>query len=552
MKSAEAIPVGYLLFSGIFVYNSKREVSQMRLLSRLLIVLVVCIVSMALPAAPAQAVDGGAYITLDPTSGVPGEEVTVSGANFTSDTLVYIYYYLNSDRTRVVNVYTDEDGEFDEETFIIPESYKGVHEVRAYIGTSLKATGNFTVKPGVTVSPKKGLVGTNVTVEGHGFTEDEEDIQLRYYITSSNYTPITAIEANEYGWWEKSFVIPTSAKGNHKIDAKGANSTLTAVKDATFEVTPGISLDNPSGSAGENITVTGNGFVANDTHIKILFAGQEVETENISADAKGYWQESFEVPEMSAGTYNVTAYGDSTPKEAVTAPSFAIKSGIVLSPDEGYVGMNLTVTGRGFAASRDMVIMYENEDNQVATNTTDNTGSFEVSFPVPESQHGQRQVIARDAAGNNATAIFTMESDPPGTPTLISPSNGSRVGFIGKVRPTLEWSEVFDDSGVRYNLQIATSANITTEGFADPLVSVPNIVGTIYTLEETDALPYGTYYWIVQAVDRAENAGNWTAASSFRAGLLPLWGFIAAIVAIVVLIGALVYFLVIRRRTPHY
>jgi len=212
--------------------------------------------------------------------------------------------------------------------------------------------------------------------------------------------------------------------------------------------------------------------------------------------------------------------------------------------------MNLTVTGHGFAASKDVDIMYDG--SQVATDTTDNEGSFDVRFVVPESQHGQRQVTAQDAAGNNATATFTMESNPPGTPTLTSPPDGSRVGFIGKVSPTLEWSEVSDPSGVYYSLQIATSANVTTAGnFTAPLFSVERLVGTSYTLNETEALPYGTYYWIVQAVDRAENAGNWTAARSFRAGFMPLWAFIAAIVAIVVLIGALVYFFV-RRRGRHY
>jgi len=52
----------------------------------------------------------------------------------------------------------------------------------------------------------------------------------------------------------------------------------------------------------------------------------------------------------------------------------------------------------------------------------------------------------------------------------------------------------------------------------------------------------------VQAVDRAGNAGNWTAAHSFRAGLLPLWAFILIIVAIVVLLGGLIYFFIRRRR----
>jgi hypothetical protein len=516
----------------------------MRLLSRLSVILALCLVSVALPAAPVQA--DGASITLSPHSGVPGTVVTVRGYNFTADEWVDIYYYLNSDKVWRAEAETDEDGYF-KVTFEVPESYTGAHEVLAEDEEGKSDDADFTVKPGLTVSPEEGPVGTNVTVEGHGFAEDEEDIEVYFdgEMVAENIPP-----ADEDGWWEKSFSIPSSAKGSHKIDAKGDDSSLSAVKDATFEVTPQISPDKLSGSPGENITMTGSGFYANDRHIKILFAGEEVETETrVDADSNGYWEKKFEVPEMPTGTYSVTAYGESTPKAAITAFSFAIKPGLVLSPDEGHVGTDLTITGHGFAVNKGVVIMYEDEDNEAATDTTDNKGSFEVSFVVPESQHGQRQVIARDAAGNNATAIFTMESKAPDTPELISPSDGSRVGFIGKVRPTFEWSEVFDDSGVRYNLQIATGANITTTGeFADPVVSKEGLVGTNYTLNATEARPYGTYYWIVQAVDRAGNAGNWTADCSFQAGLLPLWGFIAAIVAIVVLIGALVYFLVRRRR----
>ena len=127
------------------------------------------------------------------------------------------------------------------------------------------------------------------------------------------------------------------------------------------------------------------------------------------------------------------------------------------------------------------------------------------------------------------------------------------MGFIGKIRPTFNWSAVSDVSGVYYNLQIAASKNVTTDGnFTEPLVSVPNITGTNYTLNATQALPYGTYYWIVQAVDGAENAGNWTAARSFQAGLLPLWAFIVIIIAIVAGIGTAVYFFVIRRRIHYY
>jgi hypothetical protein len=120
------------------------------------------------------------------------------------------------------------------------------------------------------------------------------------------------------------------------------------------------------------------------------------------------------------------------------------------------------------------------------------------------------------------------------------------------VRPAFEWSEILDASGVRYNLQIAGSANATSAGFADPIVSVTGIAGTNYTLNATEALGYGTYYWVVQAVDGAENEGDWTTPRSFRAGVMPLWAFIVAVVAVAAGIGAAVYFFWIRRRIYYY
>jgi len=249
---------------------------------------------------------------------------------------------------------------------------------------------------------------------------------------------------------------------------------------------------------------------------------------------------------MPTGDYSVTADGEQTLEEDVSELSFEILPDIVLSPDQGHIGMDLTVTGHGFAVNEDVVIMYDG--SQVVTAETNDKGSFGISFSVPTSQYGERKVTAGYTADNAASAIFTMESDPPSTPTLISPSNGSRMGFTGKVTPTFEWSDVSDDSGVYYSLQVATSANVTATGeFVDPMVSVAGLVETSYTLKETEALPLGTYYWIVQAVDGAENESDWTANHSFRVGLLPQWAFILIIVAIVVLFIALIRALVVRR-----
>jgi len=519
----------------------------MKLLPRLVIVLVVCLIAIALPAVPAQAAQcGKPFIELSPSSGVPGTEVVVNGQRFGENAEVDIYY----DGTRVATGRTDIKGKF-AITITIPESCKGSHEVRAEALDETAGT-YFTVKPGLTVSPEKGPVGTTVTVKGQGFAKDEEGIALMYYLNGSCETVEGNITANAKGSWKTSVQIPPSTRGEHKLDAQGAESKFYDVEDAFFKVTPGITIDKSSGIVGESITVTGSRFTANERGIQILFAGQAVVTD-IKANAQGDWEESFQVPEMPTGTYGVTVEGEQTPTGDISGLSFKIEPGIVLSPDEGYVGMNLTVTGCGFAADKDVHIIYDG--SQEATAETNNQGSFEVSFPVPESHYGERQVTAEDAEGNKTEqpAVFTMESDPPDTPALISPPDTSRVGVIGSVRPTFEWSAVSDDSGVYYSLQIATSTNVTATGkFVYPIFSVEGLVGTDYTLEKKDALPYGTYYWIVQAVDGAENGSGWTAARSLRAGLLPLWAFIAIITATAVGIIALVRFLLIRRGIYYY
>ena len=519
----------------------------MRLLSQLLVVLIACLIAIALPAAAAQAAICVPWdIELSPEFGPPGTEVTVYGHGFTEDTLVDIYY----DGVPVATDRTDSKGEF---TIIItiPEDCSGPYRVLADLAYTT-ADRYFVVRPGLTVSPEKGPLGTNVTVKGQGFAKNEEGIELMYYLNGSYETIERNIAANARGSWQTSFQVPPSTRGEHKLDAQGTESKLYEVRDATFRVTAEISIDKPSGIVGDTITMTGSRFSANEKDITILLDDQAVVTD-ITANSKGEWEASFGVPEMPAGEYIVTAEGEQTKREDISELSFEIEPDIVLSPDEGHVGMDLTVTGYGFAASEDLVILYD--DSQVATAETDDKGNFEASFSVPESKHGEHLVTAKVMGetnstadlGNSASAIFTMESDPPPVSVLVSPPNRGRLGFMGEVTPTFEWSEVSDDSGVHYRLQIATSADATATGeFVDPIVSVAGLTATSYTLE-TEALPLGTYYWRVQAIDGAENESGWTATRSFRVGFLPLWGLIAAIAAAVVLLVLLVRALIIRR-----
>jgi len=514
----------------------------MRSLPGLITALVVCLTFIALPSTPAQAECGGPSVELSPNYGLPGTNATVYGHGFAASVLVDIYYDGSTKEDRIETRTTSGNGDF---TVIItiPEGCQGHHEVFVQ-GKYASADTYFTVNPGLIISPENGPVGTTVAVEGRGFAKNEDGIDLLYYIDDNYETVESNITANSKGSWQTSFQIPLSPRGKHKIDAQGAETKAYEVRDAIFAVTAETSLNESSGFVGDLVTMTGSRFAAYERGIRILFDGQIVAAD-IKANSQGDWEASFEVPEMPAGEHDVTAEGDQTRKQDVGGLSFEINPGILLSATEGHVGTNVTVTGYGFAGGKDVSIMYDGGQEAIAT--TDDEGAFEASFAVPPGQHGDHQVTIGYSAGNIASAVFTLESFPPGTPQLISPVDRSRLGLIGRgVTPTFEWSAVSDDSGVYYRLQIATSDDFAASSI---IASVPSLTETSYTLDR--ALPQGTYYWTVQAVDGAQNEGAWAATGSFRIGLLPLWAFIVIIVAAVVVIGALILAL-IRRRGTYY
>jgi hypothetical protein len=510
----------------------------MRLLSRLIIALIVCLATIALTSSAAQAQCGGPTIELSPKHGLPGTDVIVSGETFSADVLVDIYY----DGDPIATDRTSSNGAFTV-VITIPEDCSGHHQVLVK-GKYSSVFTYFTVTPGLTVSPENGPPGMTVTVEGKGFASDEDGIELLYYVADGYQTVDSGIVANGKGSWEASFQLPASGRGEHKIDAQGTISQLYNVEGTIFEVTAGISLDKSAGFVGDTVTMTGSRFAAHEMGIQILFDGQPVVTD-IKANSQGEWEASFDVPDMPTGEYTITAEGDQTGKEDVGGLSFGIEPDIVLSPTQGHVGTNLTVTGHGFVADETVDIMYDG--GVVATAETDDEGHFQASFSAPESQYGEHLVAAGYGGENHVNTPFTMESVPPVRPALVSPSYGSRVGLIGRrVTPTLEWSAVSDDSGVHYRLQIATSDDFNE---ASVIASVTGLTETSYTLDK--ALPYGTYYWTVQAVDEAQNESGWTASGFFRVGLLPLWAFIVIAVGVVLFLAALIAVRV-RRRIIYY
>src|ERR1051325_1863200 len=103
-----------------------------------------------------------------------------------------------------------------------------------------------------------------------------------------------------------------------------------------------------------------------------------------------------------------------------------------------------------------------------------------------------------------ATSKNSTGSAPP-APAPISPPNGSEV-----IEPfSIVWSAVNDPSGITaYNWQISTSPTfvpVLRQDSADGQTTQGTISG----------LPFGIYYWRVQAVNGASQQGAWSQPISF-------------------------------------
>jgi hypothetical protein len=111
------------------------------------------------------------------------------------------------------------------------------------------------------------------------------------------------------------------------------------------------------------------------------------------------------------------------------------------------------------------------------------------------------------------TLYLAIDTTPPSKPSLESPANGANTSDS---MPTFRWSDVTDPSGVSYSLQVDNDAD-----FSSPIISKEELAESTYTLAEGGALPDGTYYWWVEAVDGVGNTAGWTDFFDFTIDTTP-------------------------------
>ncbi len=436
-----------------------------------------------------------AAIKLVPDSGSTGTQVEVQGTGFWGSRSVEIDYSGGKLDTRPSSIETDDRGSFTA-SFSVPGDFDRTENIKASDG-NYNADSEFTLLAGIILNPPSGVVGTKVRIDGTGFDRNNN---IKLFFDS---TPIGDTESDNNGDFTVSVAVPENEYGDHTISASDGSNTAEAI----FEIMASVSISPESGKIGSRVDISGVGFRPNKS-VTIRFDGTLVAS--TASDSKGEVHDVFEVPQgYDTGNYSVTA----SDGQASASTTFTVTVTASITPTNGHVGTLVTVRGSGFSGP----VTVEYDGKAVAQATADSEGKFVTSFEVPPSEHGNHTVTITSAT-QQVRNTFTMESEPPSVPAIISPVNGDGVDQ----RATFLWGAVNDPSGVTYTLQVSRSG-----GFASLVLEKEGLTETEYKLSGAERLmPTASdepYYWRVRAVDGASNTSSWSSVGSFYVRSLPVW-----------------------------
>jgi hypothetical protein len=242
-------------------------------------------------------------ISINPSGGSPGTEVSVSGTKATANDKVSIYW----NGMFVANTTADDVGDFTYLLTVPSNATIGIHEIMALdTATGRTASKAFRVLI-ITLNPSIGPVGTKVTVKGAGFTP-ESQATITFNDMLIGYALVDNI-----GNFTFTFNIPFSTAETQLIKAYNTEdygtATFTVVDTTQLDVQIDVGEIHFRGEIAEFYTQTAfKGKAVNTTITSAVLYKPDGTTENVLAQwiTTGLYKLSYTIPgDASAGTYTL-------------------------------------------------------------------------------------------------------------------------------------------------------------------------------------------------------------------------------------------------------
>jgi hypothetical protein len=311
----------------------------------------------------------------------------------------------------------------------------------------------------ISLDVEKGEVGDEVTISGAGFlpstelsphsvdiylSSDELEIgeEIEYY--QHHYEKIkSAIYTDEEGEFAKTIEIPAVLNdSDESVDVHGGPyyfyvtyfGAQVIEAYAEFTVIGVTDLSPVKGPVGTEVELSGIGFDGND-EIQVSYDGDHIEIASGGGDRRFKSNGSFTsrviIPQGVAGAHTLTVEDGGGHSSQV---EFMVEPKITLSPAPASVGDEVTVTGTGFGEDSDFIVYFDGDVVYINGDyDTNDCGSFQSSFIVPELEPGEYLVEVEDDDFNLAEAELEV-----GPGLEISPMTS--VNAPGSVGDTVELS----------------------------------------------------------------------------------------------------------------
>jgi len=395
-------------------------------------------------------------ISLNVSSSIVGNQVTITGTGFRSDRTVTIRF----DNSQVATTSTNNAGRFST-SFTIPEASAGSHTITATDGVNTK-TADLSITRSMTLASASGNVGTTVTITGTGFSSSQR-IRISYDGANIATIPSTITTSNA-GSFSAKFTVPAGPARTVQVSVSDGTGSVSS----SFKLTANIVLTPTTGKVGTPVTVDGSGFNAN-RQITLTFDTSEIR--QIGTDAFGSFSTVFDIPQATGGQHMVTA-NDGVRTVSTT---IIVTSNLVVTPNSGKVGTPVNINGSGYRNNQTVYIYFDK--TVVATTQSNASGSFSTTFTIAASTGGTHTISANDG-------VFTLTGNLIIQPSITLNQKNGKMGDQVTITGT------GFDSGSIMNVRLGTtqvgSTATDADGSFNDMFYVPQLDVGSYNLNASD------------------------------------------------------------------
>ena len=262
----------------------------------------------------------------------------------------------------------------------------------------------------LSVSPSSAVPGQEITVEGTGFSTDDQNQLATLTVGGvaqtnlSNRNSVSDYDVLSGGRIVISFKVPDGVTdGNKNIQVTDDDSRIGEVSLTVPE--PTITLNPDTSRRGTDVSVSGTGFPAN-SNITVDYGSSEPGIATGRSDATGNFTTSFGIPG------DATIGGDAMVKASVNdyeaeATHAVPDKAIIVTPEVARSGDTVMIVGTGFPRYADVQVKIGDGAFRATNSRTDGIGDFTVSVIIPGIDSGTH-VLQVDAGGAIATWVMTV------------------------------------------------------------------------------------------------------------------------------------------------